>query len=284
MQRFVEDENGEIHETSVKATVAHLREFFPDIDATSLEAHIVLERTHSLLLNMREAAWASFGLTGRRFILLRLLYTSDRRRLSMGEIASQMNLGTNNVTQLVDGMERDGLVERLTGPEDKRVVFATLTPAGRRALRQRLPAQRTAHRRLLVRAQRRREEDADPAPRAPARAPAERRGRRQGRRPRSRRRRRRVAAPAARRARPSHLDRRDARLAMHHCRRVAQRYDGDQDALAQTLAIAASRDRAAECRYASRDDRSGDAWFEASSLSLSADVRSAQRGVPTRPG
>ena len=48
----------------------------------------------------------------------------------MGEIASQMNLGTNNVTQLVDGMERDGLVERLTGPEDKRVVFATLTPQG----------------------------------------------------------------------------------------------------------------------------------------------------------
>jgi MarR family transcriptional regulator, 2-MHQ and catechol-resistance regulon repressor len=79
---------------------------------------------------MREAAWASFGLTGRRFILLRLLYTSDRRRLSMGEIASQMNLGTNNVTQLVDGMERDGLVERLTGPEDKRVVFATLTSQG----------------------------------------------------------------------------------------------------------------------------------------------------------
>ena len=130
MQRFIEDENGEIHEASVQATVAHLREFFPDIDATSLEAHIVLERTHSLLLNMREAAWASFGLTGRRFILLRLLYTSDRRRLSMGEIASQMNLGTNNVTQLVDGMERDGLVERLTGPEDKRVVFATLTQQG----------------------------------------------------------------------------------------------------------------------------------------------------------
>ena len=77
MQRFIEDENGEIHEASVQATVAHLREFFPDIDATS--GAIVLERTHSLLLNMREAAWASFGFTGRRFILMRLLYTSDRR-------------------------------------------------------------------------------------------------------------------------------------------------------------------------------------------------------------
>jgi MarR family 2-MHQ and catechol resistance regulon transcriptional repressor len=130
MQRFVEDEDGHVYEASVRAAVAQLREFFPEIDATSLEAHIVLERTHSLLLNMREAAWASFGLTGRRFILLRLLYTSDRRRLSMGEIASQMNLGTNNVTQLVDGMERDGLVHRVTGPEDKRVVFATLTPQG----------------------------------------------------------------------------------------------------------------------------------------------------------
>ena len=131
-QRFVEGEDGAVHEASVRAAVSRLQEFFPDIDATSLEAHIVLERTHSLLLNMREAAWASFGLTGRRFILLRLLYTSDRRRLSMGEIASQMNLGTNNVTQLVDGMERDGLIERQTGPEDKRVVFATLTQQGQK--------------------------------------------------------------------------------------------------------------------------------------------------------
>jgi len=130
MQRFFESEDGAIHETSDRATVARLQELFPEIDALSLEAHIVFERTHNLLLNMREAAWASFGLTGRRFILLRLLYTSDRRRLSMGEIASQMNLGTNNVTQLVDGMERDGLVQRVTGPEDKRVVFASLTPQG----------------------------------------------------------------------------------------------------------------------------------------------------------
>ena len=130
MQRFLAAEDGALSETSVRATVARLQELFPEIDALSLEAHIVFERTHNLLLNMREAAWASFGLTGRRFILLRLLYTSDRRRLSMGEIASQMNLGTNNVTQLVDGMERDGLVQRVTGPEDKRVVFASLTPQG----------------------------------------------------------------------------------------------------------------------------------------------------------
>src|SRR3954465_11521601 len=130
MQRFIEDENGEIHETSIRAAVGRLRELFPEMDVTSLEANTVFERPHTLLLNMREAAWASFGLTGRRFILLRLLYTSDRRRLSMGEIASQMNLGTNNVTRVVDGMERDGLVERLTGPEDKRVVFATLTQQG----------------------------------------------------------------------------------------------------------------------------------------------------------
>jgi len=130
MQRFFESEDGAIHETSVRATVARLQELFPEIDALSLEAHIVFERTHNLLLNMREAAWASFGLTGRRFILLRLLYTSDRRRLSMGEIASQMNLGTNNVTQLVDGMERDGLVERGADPADARAVLAMITAEG----------------------------------------------------------------------------------------------------------------------------------------------------------
>ena len=130
MQRFIEGEDGGVYEGSVRAAVERLRRFFPETDAAALEAHIILERTHSLLLNMREAAWASFGLTGRRFILMRLLYTSESRRLSMGEIASQMQLGTNNVTQLVDGMERDGLVERVPAVDDKRVIFTTLTQQG----------------------------------------------------------------------------------------------------------------------------------------------------------
>ena len=114
----------------MRYTVTKLKELFPEIDPTSLEANLMLERSHRLLADQRESHWARYGLTGRRFILLRLLYTSHRKHLSMSEIATEMHLGMNNVTQLVSWLVRDGLIERVTASEDKRVVHAVLTLKG----------------------------------------------------------------------------------------------------------------------------------------------------------
>jgi MarR family 2-MHQ and catechol resistance regulon transcriptional repressor len=41
-----------------------------------------------------------------------------------------MNTGLSNVTQLVDLLEREGLVVRVAHPTDRRVSFAQLTPEG----------------------------------------------------------------------------------------------------------------------------------------------------------
>jgi len=101
MSQFVVAEDGGVYEASVRDTVNKLKELFPEIDPTSLEANLMLERSHRLLADQRESHWARYGLTGRRFILLRLLYTSHRKHLSMSEIATEMHLGMNNVTQLV---------------------------------------------------------------------------------------------------------------------------------------------------------------------------------------
>jgi DNA-binding MarR family transcriptional regulator len=59
-----------------------------------------------------------------RFSLLRLLFLAERRRLKMGTIAANLGIGTNNTTQLVDGMVRDGLVRREPDEDDKRVICA----------------------------------------------------------------------------------------------------------------------------------------------------------------
>ena len=130
MSQFVVTDDGGVYEASVRATVTKLKELFPGIDPTSLEASLMLERSHRLLAGQRESHWARYGLTGRRFILLRLLYTSPEKRLSMSEIAAEMNLGMNNVSQLVANLVRDGLVERKSATADKRVVHAVLTAKG----------------------------------------------------------------------------------------------------------------------------------------------------------
>jgi DNA-binding MarR family transcriptional regulator len=128
--RFEVDGKGRIHETSVSESMTRLQEMFPDIDRSALETQIMLERSHRLLANGRDAQWSEFGLTGSRYILLRLLYVSPSKRLTMGEIAANMNLGQNGVTQLVDAMADAGLVERKPGDEDRRVINANLTDKG----------------------------------------------------------------------------------------------------------------------------------------------------------
>ncbi len=129
--RFVVDGNGRVRETAVAESMSRLQQMFPDIDGSALETQIMLERSHRLLANVRDTQWSQYGLTGSRYILLRLLYVAPSRRLTMSEIAANMNLGPNGVTQLVDAMVDAGLVERRAGDEDRRMTYANLTDKGK---------------------------------------------------------------------------------------------------------------------------------------------------------
>ena len=55
-------------------------------------------------------------------------------RLRMSELADAVVISRSGVTRLVDRMERAGLVRREACPEDRRSMYATLTPSGKRAL------------------------------------------------------------------------------------------------------------------------------------------------------
>lgn len=55
-------------------------------------------------------------------------------RLRMSELADAVLLSRSGVTRLVDRMERDGLVKREHCPTDRRAMYATITPAGKRTL------------------------------------------------------------------------------------------------------------------------------------------------------
>jgi DNA-binding MarR family transcriptional regulator len=55
-------------------------------------------------------------------------------RLRMSELADAVLLSRSGVTRLVDRMERDGLVKREHCPTDRRAMYTTITPVGKRAL------------------------------------------------------------------------------------------------------------------------------------------------------
>ena len=163
MYQFDVTPDGFIRESAVNAMVAKLKDSFPETDSLALEAHLMLGMTHSYLADVKTDFRARFGITGRRFTVLRLLYLAEGRRLNMGTIAANLEIGTNNTTQLVDGLVRDGLVERMTAPDDKRVIYAVLSKAGAETVRSRLPAERGATQGNLGSTQRQGEAAPDPS-------------------------------------------------------------------------------------------------------------------------
>lgn len=75
------------------------------------------------------------------------LNTAPKRRLTMGQLGSVAAVSRTRVSRVVDELTRAGLVEREPNPDDGRSALASLTPAGRTALRNAAPTYLAAIRR-----------------------------------------------------------------------------------------------------------------------------------------
>jgi DNA-binding MarR family transcriptional regulator len=72
-------------------------------------------------------------------VLLELNSGALERRLTMGQLGAVTAASRTRVSRVVDELQRAGLVAREPNPDDGRSAFATLTPAGRAALRTAAP-------------------------------------------------------------------------------------------------------------------------------------------------
>jgi DNA-binding MarR family transcriptional regulator len=77
---------------------------------------------------------STFGVTLPRFDLMAQLERHPEG-LRMGDLSRRMMVTGGNVTGITDQLEREGLVERIANPDDRRVFSVRLTGAGRRAFR-----------------------------------------------------------------------------------------------------------------------------------------------------
>lgn len=73
---------------------------------------------------------AGYGLSDAKLEVLEVLDCCDERRACLYAVGDRLGVTRPNVTKLVDGLERTGLVERLPHPRDRRMVQAHLTDAG----------------------------------------------------------------------------------------------------------------------------------------------------------
>jgi len=93
-------------------------------------------RVQQLLLSRVEDLLRPFGLTFAAYEALRLLAFSRRESLPMGKMGERLMVHPASVTNAITRLEHRGLVERRLSPDDRRVVLATITPAGQALVRQ----------------------------------------------------------------------------------------------------------------------------------------------------
>jgi len=88
-------------------------------------------RAQQLLLARVEDILKPCALTFAAYEALRLLAFSRSGSLPMGKIGVRLMVHPAAVTNAIARLEQRGLVQRQMSPDDRRVVLATITPAGR---------------------------------------------------------------------------------------------------------------------------------------------------------
>jgi len=82
---------------------------------------------------------AAHGMTMTEYFVLVNLSEAPDRQLRMSELAARGAMSLSAISRVVDGLERQGLVERARCPSDKRGLLAVLTGAGLERLQEAYP-------------------------------------------------------------------------------------------------------------------------------------------------
>jgi DNA-binding MarR family transcriptional regulator len=104
---------------------------------------------HDLALVL-EADIAPHGLTMGDYEVLVWLSEADHNRMRMCDLAQALQLSPSGLTRRLDGMVKNGWVERASCSSDRRVMYAHLTPVGRRKMEAAAPTHVESVRRHLL--------------------------------------------------------------------------------------------------------------------------------------
>ena len=102
---------------------------------TELGAWRGLLRTHAMLVKRLDAELeAAHGLPLTSYEVLLHLADAPERKMRMCDVADSVLLSRSGLTRLIDRLERDGYVERVSCADDARGAFARLTDEGQAKL------------------------------------------------------------------------------------------------------------------------------------------------------
>ena len=124
MHELARDESGRLYSVRMRELFQQL-----EVDMSVVEAMAALRIAGRALHHLQERWAEKYGLSEGRLGILFRLYRQGT--CPLGDLAGDLDSTPRNITGLVDHLERDGLVERVPDPDDRRSVRANLTEAGR---------------------------------------------------------------------------------------------------------------------------------------------------------
>jgi len=125
------DEKGRLFDRRVREQLLRVPLFEQREGLVAVEA---LRAVTLVARNLRYTGekWAeAHNLSQVRFELLTLLRHHPDEQLTLGQLATGLDLSPRTVTSLADLLERDGLIRRVPHATDRRAVLARITPEGR---------------------------------------------------------------------------------------------------------------------------------------------------------
>ena len=99
--------------------------------ADGMAAVTSVMRAQQIFLARVDEILRPFKLTFARYEALVLLMFSRSGALPLSKVGERLQVHPASVTNTIDRLEADGLIERVPHPTDRRAVLATLTPTGR---------------------------------------------------------------------------------------------------------------------------------------------------------
>jgi DNA-binding MarR family transcriptional regulator len=103
---------------------------FPNFDHSTVCMIASLSNTYHILRSVMERAFSIYEITPQSMDVLVALYVMKDRDCLLGEIGELLMVSPANITGLVEGLVKKGLVKRTEDPGDRRKRLTKLTPRG----------------------------------------------------------------------------------------------------------------------------------------------------------
>ncbi len=120
------DDSGRIYDAAMRRAIKEMDGGPMEV----LEALGALRLAAKQLHDSMEQFADGYGLSESRLRVLTRLYHSPDHRLPLGVIAEGLSVTPRTITDIIDVLERDGLIKRVPDAGDRRSVLAALTEAG----------------------------------------------------------------------------------------------------------------------------------------------------------